>query len=311
MRVGVTGARGFVGRRVCAALSQHGHAPIPLTRTPSELADGIEIGDLGALESPPILKGLDMVVHLAARTHLIGEKESIDAYRRTNVDGTRQLLEAAHRAEVSRFIFMSSIKVNGEQTLPGQAFTEEDVPAPIDAYGISKLEAENLVRELCEKYGIRWTIIRPPLVYGAGVKANFRKLAQLAVRGVPLPLGATGNRRSLIHVDNLADFTVKCLTDPHAFDELFLISDGVDVSTNELLRRMARAAGRSVRLFSIPKSVAALVARWTGQAAAFDRLFGNLRIDDGKARKFLGWTPAFDLDDGLNALMTEIVSVAD
>jgi nucleoside-diphosphate-sugar epimerase len=308
MRVGVTGAGGFVGRRVCETLSQQGYVVVPLTRAPSGISGEIEIGDLGMLTSPPMLPMLDAIVHLAARTHMIGERDAADAYRRTNVDGTRQLIEAAHRAGVSRFIFMSSIKVNGEQTLPGQAFTEADEPAPSDAYGISKLEAENVVRDLCKEYGIRWTIIRPPLVYGAGVKANFRKLAQLAVRGLPLPLGATGNLRSLIHVDNLADFTIKCLTDPRANDELFLISDGQDVSTDQLLRRMARSAGQSVRLFPVPKSVAATVARWMGQGAAFDRLFGDLRIDSAKARGSLEWMPTFDLDDGLATLMTEITS---
>jgi nucleoside-diphosphate-sugar epimerase len=280
MKVGVTGASGFVGAWVMDMLARRGVVPIPLTRGASTLPDAIAIGDLGALPSPPVLPKLDAVIHLAARTHAMDERDSIEAYRRTNVEGTRQLVEAARVSGAAQFIFMSSIKVNGEHTAPGSRFTEDDEPVPGDAYGISKLEAENVVRSLCERHGIRWTIIRPPLVYGPGVRANFRKLAELSIRGLPLPLGATGNLRSLVHVGNLTEFTVRCLAHPAAYDQLFLISDGEDVSTSELLQRMARSAGRSVRLFPVPRSLIGMAARWTGKSAIFDRLFGNLQLDN-------------------------------
>jgi nucleoside-diphosphate-sugar epimerase len=250
-----------------------------------------------------VLPPLDAVVHLAGKTHSGVGDELLGEYRRINVDGTRRLIAAAREAGASQFVFMSSIKVNGEISPPGRPFTADDAPAPSDPYGITKLEAETAVRDLAERAGIRWTIVRAPLVYGQGVRANFRRLADLAACGVPLPLGGTGNRRSLIHVDNLAGFIAQCLGAAQANDQIFLVSDGEDVSTTDLIHRMAAASGKTARLFRLPRPLLRGVARITGRSAAFDKLFGDLQLDDGKARKMMGWTPAVTLENGLAELM--------
>jgi UDP-glucose 4-epimerase len=196
-------------------------------------------------------------------------------------------------------MFVSSIKVNGEATQPGCPFTADDAPAPLDAYGVSKMEAEQGLREIARQTGMEVVIIRPPLVYGPGVKANFAAMIRWLQRGVPLPLGAIHNQRSLVALDNLVDLMVTCLTHPAATNQTFLVSDGEDVSTTELLRRMGQALGRPARLVPVPASILKLAAALVGKRDVAQRLCGSLQVDIEKTRKLLGWTPPLTLDQGL------------
>ena len=198
-----------------------------------------------------------------------------------------------------RFVFVSSIKVNGEATPTGSSFTADDLPAPLDAYGISKMEAEQGLREIASQTGMQVVIVRPPLVYGPGVKANFAAMMRWLQRGVPLPLGAIHNQRSLVALDNLVDLLVTCLTHPAAANQTFLVSDGEDVSTTELLRRMGQAMGKPARLLPVPASWLQLAATLVGKRAVAQRLCGSLQVDIEKTRQLLGWSPPLTLDQGL------------
>jgi nucleoside-diphosphate-sugar epimerase len=215
-------------------------------------------------------------------------------YRRVNVQGTENLARQAVQAGVRRFVFISSVKVNGEATSPGQPFTPADAPAPQDAYGQSKHEAERALWQVALDTGMEVVVIRPPLVYGPGVKGNFAQMVQWVRRGVPLPLGALDNRRSLVALDNLVGFIALCADparSPQAANQTFLVADGDDVSTPEMLRRVAHAYGVRARLLPVPVGLMRGAARLLGQAAVADRLFGSLQVDASKARTLLGWTP--------------------
>jgi len=220
-------------------------------------------------------------------------------YRRVNVDGTLNLARQAATAGVKRFIFISSIKVNGEQTPLGQPFTAEDTPAPEDAYGISKWEAEQGLLQLATETGMGVVIIRPPLVYGPGVKGNFANMIKLVAKGLPLPLGAIHNLRSLVSVDNLVDLIITCIDHPAATNQVFLAGDGQDLSTTELLRGVARAMGESSRLIPVPSSLLMLGATLSGKKAMAQRLLGSLQVDISKARHLLGWEPLISVEEGL------------
>jgi nucleoside-diphosphate-sugar epimerase len=209
------------------------------------------------------------------------------------------LARQAAAAGVRRFVFVSSIKVNGEATQPGHPFTAGDAPAPLDPYGISKMEAEQGLRQIAAETGIEVVIIRPPLVYGPGVKANFAAMMRWLRRGVPLPLGAIDNQRSLVALDNLADLIITCITHPAAANQTFLVSDGQDVSTSELLRRMGRAMGRPARLLPVPAGLLELGAALVGRRDMAQRLCGCLQVDIEKTRQLLGWSPPLTLDQGL------------
>ena len=247
------------------------------------------------------LVGITTVVHLAARVHVMHDTESdpLTAFRAVNVEGTLYLARQAVAAGVKRFVFISSVKVNGESTLPGQPFTAEDAPAPLDAYGVSKMEAEQGLREIALQTGMEVVIIRPPLVYGPGVKANFAAMMRWLRRGIPLPLGAIHNQRSLVALDNLVDLIVTCLTHPAAANQTFLVSDGEDVSTTELLRRTGRAMGCPARLVPVPASWLKLAASLVGKQDIAQRLCSSLQVDIAKTRDLLGWRPPLPLDQGL------------
>jgi UDP-glucose 4-epimerase len=225
--------------------------------------------------------------------------DPLEEFRRVNVQGTLNLARQAAAAGVRRFVFVSSIKVNGEATQLGQPFTADDAPAPLDAYGVSKMEAERGLREIARQTGMEVVIIRPPLVYGPGVKANFAAMMRWLKRGVPLPLGAIHNQRSLVSLDNLVDLLVTCITHPAAANQTFLVSDGADVSTTELLRRMGQALGRPARLMPVPVSWLKLAAAMVGKQDVAQRLCGSLQVDIEKTRRLLGWTPPLSLDQGL------------
>ncbi len=248
------------------------------------------------------LRGVKQVVHLAARVHVMNDTSSdpLAEFRRVNVEGTVNLARQAAAAGVRRFVFLSSIKVNGEFTVEGQSFTADDVPAPQDAYGISKHEAEQSLRQIAEETGMEVVIIRSPLVYGPGVKANFAAMMRSLARGLPLPLSAvTQNRRSLVALDNLVDLIVTCLDHPSAANQTFLASDGEDLSTADLLRRMGGAMGRAARLFYVPTACLKLAAHLMNKPGIYQRLCGSLQLDITKTRQVLGWVPPVSVNEGL------------
>lgn len=220
-------------------------------------------------------------------------------FRAVNVGGTLALARQAAAAGVRRFVFVSSIKVNGEATTPGKAFSPEDTPLPADPYGISKLEAEQGLRQLASVTPMELTIVRPPLVYGPGVKANFEAMMRWLKRGVPLPLGAIDNRRTMIALDNLVDLLVACIEHPSARDQIFLAGDGEDLSTTDLLRRLAAALGVPARLFPVPGWILEAAANLVGKPSVAKRLCGNLQVDISETRRLLGWAPPISVDEGL------------
>lgn len=211
------------------------------------------------------------------------------------------LARQAVDAGVKRFVFISSIKVNGEETLPGQPFCVDDDPRPADPYGISKMEAEQELRTLAQETGLEVVIVRPPLVYGPGVKANFLSMIRWVARGVPLPLGAIHNQRSFVALGNLVDFLVTCVEHPHAANQTFLVSDGEDFSTTELLKRIAAAMGRPAHLIPVPVRLLKVGLGLLGKGAIASRLCGSLQVDMSRTRELLGWTPPLTVDEGLRS----------
>jgi UDP-glucose 4-epimerase len=305
MQILVTGANGFVGRASCSEVLASGMAVRGVTRAPCDLPIGVNNVVVGSSDGNTgwldVLADCEVVVHLAARVHVMQKAtaDPLEEFRRVNVQGTLNLARQAAAAGVRRFVFVSSIKVNCEATQLVRPFMTDDTPAPLDAYGVSKMEAEQGLREIARQTGMEVVIIRPPLVYGPGVKANFAAMMRWLKRGVPLPLGAIHNQRSLVALGNLADLIVTCLTHPAAANQTFLVSDGEDVSTTELLRRMGQALGRLARLVPVPVSWIKLAAAMVGKQDVAQRLCGSLQVDIEKTRRLLGWTPLISLDEGL------------
>lgn len=303
MKVLVTGANGFVGAALTARLiGERRYAVVGAVRSASAelpaLVTRVEVGALGPERDwRPAIGRVDTVVHLAARVHMMSDtiRNPLAEYRRVNVAGTCTLARQAASAGVKRFVFLSSVKVNGESG----RYTEADPPAPEDAYGISKHEAEMALRAIAKETGMEVVIIRPPLVYGPGVRANFLALMRAVSRGIPLPFGAVDNRRSLVALSNLVDFIVTCIEHPAAANETFLLSDGEDLSTTDLIRRLARAMGRPARLLPVPQSVLIAAAALLGQRDIAQRLLSTLRVDTSKARQLLQWVPPITVDEGL------------
>lgn len=308
----ITGATGFVGkalvqrlladdesRRLIVAVRRGGQ------RWPEQVQP-IVTGDLNPSTDWSIaLKGVAVVVHSAARVHVMHDTEAdpLTAFRAVNVDGTLNLARQAAAAGVKRFVFISSVKVNGESTSLGRAFTEADAPNPQDAYGQSKHEAEQGLRQLSTDTGMEVVNIRPPMVYGPGVKANFAALMRAVQRGWPLPLGAVHNQRSLVALDNLVDFIITCITHPQTANQTFLVSDGQDLSTTELVRGMAQAAGVPASLLPLPVWTLQAGASLLGKGDTVQRLCGNLQVDISKARSLLGWVPPVSVEEGLRRAM--------
>jgi len=301
----VTGAQGFVGLPLSTALVKLGYQVRCAVRSSFQVnqsQEALSVGDInGATDWDNALVDVAVVIHLAARVHVMNETaaDALSAYRKVNVEGTLNLAKQAALAGVKRFIFISSIKVNGEGTALGHPYTEEQAPAPLDAYGLSKYEAELALQQLAKDTGLEVVIIRPTLIYGPGVKANFRAMMRCLALGIPLPLGSIHNQRSLLALDNLIDLIQVCITHPAAANQIFLASDGVDLSTPELLTAMAAALGKTPRLLKLPVSLLMLGAKLVGKQAIAQRLCGSLQVDSSKAHKLLGWQPPVSVQEAL------------
>jgi nucleoside-diphosphate-sugar epimerase len=320
MKILITGSSGFIGRALCANLRHFEYLVCAVVRKPNQEIpvrkfandggyDEIAIGNIsGKTNWTPILQDVQLVIHLAARVHVMNDQSAdpLEEFRKINVDATINLAKQAAAAGVKRFIYLSSIKVNGESTELGRPFTAEDTPRPQDPYGVSKYEAERELRKIAEQTGMEVVIIRPPLVYGSGVKANFASMMQIIQRGVPLPLAAvTGNRRSLVALDNLVDLIGVCVTHPVAANQTFLVSDDEDVSTAELLRRMGLALKRPAKLFYIPKLLLQLGAALLNKSEIYQRLCGSLQVDINKTKEMLNWKPPLSVDQGLRQVIKD------
>jgi nucleoside-diphosphate-sugar epimerase len=313
MKVLITGANGFVGRATVDSLAKKGHSVVAQTRqvptvpwpADSHIASCVtDFDHAHALDTA--LSGCDWVVHTAARVHQVNDSATkpLEAYRQVNSQYTLALAHAAAAQGVKRFVFLSSIKVNGEWTAKGQPFHADDDPVPKDPYGISKLEAELGLRAVAAHTGMQVVIVRPPLVYGPGVKANFLTMMRWLQRGVPLPLGAIDNQRSLVGLGNLVDLLETCLTHPAAANQTFLASDGHDVSTTQLLAALAQALRVNARLLPIPQHWLERALALVGRQEVAKRLCGNLTVDTEKTRTLLDWTPPYSLAQGLQATAT-------
>lgn len=294
----VIGANGFVGRVVVRDLLRRGYAVRAAARQPVGISEGAQYAPLPDLTQPDIawdtlLDGVDRIVYLAARVHVMNDThpDPLAAYLAVNHDAALSLAQAAARRDIGRFIYLSSVKVNGEQST--QPLTELDPPQPTDPYGVSKLKAENALLHLGRETDLEVVVLRPPLVYGPGVKANFMALARAAGRGLPLPIGGVQNRRSMIYVENLTDLIAVTLEHPAAAGEIFFASDGEDLSTAALTRGLAEAQGKTANLPRVPVNLLVLAGQITGRANMIQRLTGSLQISSEKARTLLNWTPPY------------------
>lgn len=308
MKYLVTGANGFVGNPLCDELARRQLAFRAVLRRGGEIEskgyDVAYVSDIGPdTEWANTLQGIDVVIHLAARAHMMNDKaqDPLAEYRKINVEATENLARQAVRHGVRRLVYISSIKVNGETTQNGKSFTERDLPMPQDSYAISKMEAEQSLHAIARETGLEVVIVRPPLAYGARVKGNFAQMLQVVARGWPLPLASVKNRRSLIYVGNLVDALIACATQEAAAGQTYLVSDGEDISTPELLRSVGAAINHPARLFSCPTVVLRLVGALIGKSKQMDRLLGSLQVDTQNIRSQLEWEPPFTQQQGMRS----------
>ncbi len=304
----VTGANGFIGRHLCPYLVNQGYsvrAALRSLRADWHLCEPVVIGDISVgSDWRQALQGVDCVVHLAGRAHVMREStnDPLSLFRQVNVEASLRLAEQAAEAGVGRFIYLSSIKVNGESS-PLKPLAADDPARPEDAYGQSKWEAEQALGSCLAAADTELVIVRPVLVYGAGVKGNLQSLAGWIRQGLPLPLAGVQNRRSLVGIDNLLDFLQLCIEHPAAAGEVFLVADGEDLSTPQLIRRLAEAMGVTARLFFLPVPMLRLLGRLSGRSAAVDRLCGDLQVDLEKNRRLLGWAAKRSVEAGLRDML--------
>ncbi|KQP03049.1 SDR family oxidoreductase [Pseudorhodoferax sp. Leaf265] len=303
----LTGASGFVGSALLARLATRAQEQtVVASRGPlQQTLPLVRVHDVGDATGSPdwsaALEGVAVVAHLAARAHVLNDQagDPLAAYRAVNTLATLRLAQQAASAGVRRFVFVSTAKVHGELSPSGRPFTEAMPPMPGDPYALSKWEAEQGLAAIAARTGMEVVIVRPPLVYGPGVKANFATLLHAVARGSPLPLATIDNQRSLVGLDNLVDFLLLCLEHPAAANQTFLVSDGKDLSTPQLLQRLGQAMGRSARLWPMPAALLMAGATLLGRGAVAQRLCCNLQIDITKARTMLNWSPPVSVDEGL------------
>jgi len=302
MQILVTGASGFIGQSLILILKNQNIQVLQVTRQHTDsIMNSLIVPDFAAKEAwQEALSGCNVVIHLAARVHVMQDKaiNPLDAFLAVNLHGTVNLAKAAAKAGVKRFIFVSSIKVNGEFT-EERPFTENDLPNPQDPYAVSKYEAEKGLRQIEKETGMQVVILRPPLIYGAGVKANFAALLKLVDKKLPLPLANINNKRSLIYAGNFVDAIITCVTHPNAAGQTYLVSDGEDVSMPQLIKKIAVALNKPNYLFSFPIFFMRFFAKFAGKSASADRLTESLVIDSSKIRQELGWKPPFTMAEGL------------
>ncbi|MCH4873231.1 UDP-glucose 4-epimerase family protein [Pseudomonas sp. TMW22091] len=302
----ITGSTGFVGAALVKQLASLMTCQVrALVRSKgvvfAESVTPVYVGSDYLTSGNVPLTGVDVLIHCAARVHVMSDASSdpLSEYRKINVDGTLNLAKQAAQSGVKRFIFISSIKVNGEETQVGTPFTAEDIPAPSDPYGVSKMEAEQQLMSLGKEIGMEIVVIRPVLVYGPGVKANFRSMMNWLNKGWPLPLGAIRNQRSFVALENLIDLIITCIEHPGAANQVFLASDGYDMSTTQLLKQLGEALGRPARLIPVPVSILVRAASLLGRRSAAQRLCGSLQVDIQKSRDLLGWSPPSTVENAL------------
>jgi nucleoside-diphosphate-sugar epimerase len=304
-KVLVTGANGFIGTMLCKKLLNENFRVHGTVRPGKAylLPEGVEAAHIESIDGDTdwknTLEEINMIVHLAARVHIMNDifADASSAYRYVNVAGTDLLSRMGAASGCRRFVFISSVKVNGEER--AQPYTERDMPMPLDPYGISKWEAEQKLHKVAKETGMELVVLRPPLVYGSGVKANFLRLIKTVDRGFPLPLASVNNIRSLIYLENLVDAIITCLVHPKAAGETFLVSDNMDLSTPELIRLMVEAMGRKARLFSFPPHMLKTIGKITGRSSEIYRLMGSLCVDSSKIKMMLGWNPPYTPEEGI------------
>jgi nucleoside-diphosphate-sugar epimerase len=306
MKILITGGTGFVGAGLISRLLADGASPLAAVRGKPNFSllrcPVVTFGNIdGSTNWIDAFTGVSCVVHLAARVHVMRESadDPLAEFRRVNTEGTLNLARQVAEAGVRRFIFLSTIGVNGNSTLHGKVFTPIDTPSPHDPYSLSKYEAEIGLRSIAQSTGMEVVIIRPPLVYGTNAPGNFGKLTRLIAKSLPLPFGSINNLRSFVGIDNLVDFIVMCLERHAAANETFMVSDGEDLSTPDLIRRVARAMNRPARLFSVPPGLLAITAALLGKSDLVRRLCGSLQVDISKSHDLLGWKPRVSVDEGL------------
>jgi UDP-glucose 4-epimerase len=300
----VTGASGFVGRHLVPVLTGEGWRVRRAVRTLSGSDDEVLIGSIGsATDWQAALAGVEAVVHLAARAHHPGEEHAAELYRAVNTEGTLQLARCAAAAGVRQFVHISTILVNGSCTDGRAPFREDDIPTPRGVYGISKAAAESGLKELAATVDMRITVIRPPLIYGAGALGNLGLLVRAVQLGIPLPFGAIRNRRAFLGVENLASFIANRLSVADRKFDIFLVADDAQISTPEFVRRIARAAGKTARLVPVPVPALQVMLKMSGRPEARDSLIGSMEIDVSKAAS-TGWRPPLGLDEGLRRAMS-------
>ncbi|OGS96339.1 MAG: NAD-dependent dehydratase [Gallionellales bacterium RIFCSPLOWO2_02_60_31] len=306
MRFLITGASGFVGRSLCIEAVRRGLCVRGAVRSPHPLPAGVEPAIAGPIDGKTdwtdVLKDVDVVIHLAARVHVMHETagDPLAEFLEVNLHGTANLARQAAQAGVKRLVYVSSIKVNGEST-EAHPFSESDNPNPQDPYAVSKWQAEQALQQIAQETGLEAVIVRPPLIYGPGVKGNFISLLAAVDKGIPLPLASVRNKRSLIYLGNLADALIVCASHPAAAGKTYLVRDGEDVSMPELVRQMAISLEKPARLFPLPVGLLRGLGSLFGKLASVERVVGSLRVNDDLIRKELGWKPRFTLQQGLQA----------
>jgi len=297
----LTGANGFIGSALARVLNPKHLNIVGRCLIQSEYNAFFKLDISRTVDYSQALEGIDVVIHTAARVHIMDEKcsDPLTEFRKVNTDGTLNLAQQAADSGVKRFIFISSIKVNGETTFPGMPFRHDNLQAPEDAYALSKAEAEEGLKKIALASGMEVVIIRPPLVYGKGVKGNFAAMMSLVKRNIPLPLGAIRNKRSLVAIDNLISLIVTCINHPSAANQVFLVSDDSNLSTTELVEVMAGAIGRKVMLLPLPFRLINFVAKLTGKSNLVNRLFGSLEVDIQFTKDTLSWSPIISVQEAI------------